>query len=53
MGFVIPLPIIDRFRRVSRLVESLGWEAARDLSNDTFTGWEADLLPTALIFLKE
>jgi len=53
MGFVVPEPIIKRVERLSRVVSSLGWEAARDLVADEFRGWEADFLPNALVLLKE
>ena len=47
-GFAWPMPIVEAALRVAHLVHRCGWEAAVELSDDTFEGWEVDLLASAL-----
>lgn len=53
MGYVFPLPVVDRAMQTHRVVRAVGWQGAQDLLNETWAGWEADFLPEALAMLSE
>lgn len=52
MGVEFPLGIVERVMDFHGLVRAVGWDGARELSGQTFEGWEVDFLEVALGILS-
>lgn len=52
-GYVFPSALVSRVMDVWALVRAVGWEGAKNLAEDTFTGWEVGFLRYALGVLSE
>ena len=52
-GYTFPTALTDRILRVWGVVDAAGWQAARELCDETFSGWECDALGQGLAMIHE